>query len=300
MASPFSGSSGRKAAMWTAGYLQQLQPQILDQLQQGKEEALGYYGQGREDVTGGYGEALTGLEKYYGQGAEAYGQAGEKLGAVQDRNLAGYDMLGNALGLGGTEGNAAARGAFQAGPGYEWATSQATQAADRRANRLGLLTSGNAQAATTELANNLANQEYGNWIKNLQPYQTASVTTGGQQANVLTGLGQLYGSEGKDYGTVRTDEAAKLAGLSGNEAALAAQTGESGANAIAGIGSQIAQVGQQGMQAGQQAAQNRMSAISGGIQAAGTILGGIAGGPAGAAIGSKAGNFFGGIFGGAK
>jgi hypothetical protein len=296
MASPFSGSSGRKASMWTAGYLQQLQPQILEQLQQGKTEGLGYLGQGIEAVQGGYGQAISELGRLYGQGAQQFERGVETLQPVRDEAMKGYGMLSNALGLGGAEGNAAARGAFQAGPGYEWQKSQATEAANRRAASMGMLNSGNAQEATAQLASNLANQEWGNWIKNLQPYQTQAGTMATNQAQILQNLGQFYGDQGKATAGLYGDEAAKLAGLYGGQANIATSTAESGAQAIAGIGSQIANVGMQGMQAGQQAAQNRMSALSGGLSLAGQALGGIAGlGVAGG--GTLGGNFISGLFG---
>jgi hypothetical protein len=298
MASPFSGSAGRKAAMWTAGYLQQLQPQILDQLQQGKTEAAGYLtgpGGASEAITGGYGQALQALQQNYGNAAGAYGQAGAMEAPVQERNLAGYDMLGNALGLGGAEGNAAAQAAFQAGPGYQWQVDQATKAADRRAASLGLLTSGNAQEATTNLASNLANQEYGKWVTNLQPFQGASNNLAQSQAQILQNLGNLYGQQGNVTANTYGQQAQALGALYGQEAQNAMTTGESGANAIAGIGSQIANVGMQGMNAGQQAAQNRMSATMGGLQLGGQLLGGIAGlGVAGG--GTLGGNFLSSIF----
>lgn len=301
MASPFSGKAGRNAAMWTAGYLQQLEPKILDQLAQGKTEALGYLGGGREDITGGYGEALAGMERYYGKGADAYREAVGALKPVQAEAMKGYGMLSNALGLGGAEGNAAARAAYQTGPGYEWATSQATEAANRRAKQLGLLSSGNAQAAEVELAKNLADQDFGKWIANLQPYQTQAGTMATNEAQTLANLGNLYGQAGRDYSTLRADEAAKLAGIGTQQAGVATGTAEAGAGVMSNIGGQIAQVGQQGMMAGQQAAANRFSALSGGLQMAGQALGGFMGlgVPGGGTIGGKlASNFFGGIFGG--
>ena len=107
-----------------------------------------------------------------------------------DQSMAGYGMYQNALGLGGEAGTAAAQGAFQAGPGYQWNVDQATGQAARAANRYGGLYSGNTNEAMGRLASNLANQEYGNWVKNLSGFQGAAQTSSGA-------LADIYGQQGK-------------------------------------------------------------------------------------------------------
>jgi hypothetical protein len=134
----------------------------------GRDAALGYGQQAIDQTKAGYGSAMTNF------GDTMRGAAGAYDPLIQ-RGMAGYDMLSNSLGLNGAEGNAAARSAFQAGPGYEWQVEQATDAAQRAANRTGGLYGGNTIDATTRLGSNLANQEYGAWQKNLQPYQGAAL-----------------------------------------------------------------------------------------------------------------------------
>jgi hypothetical protein len=106
-------------------------------------------------------------------------------------------MYANALGLNGPSGNAAATGAFQTSPGYNFALQQGTQALDRSAAGSGNFGSGNAAIALQNYGQGMANQQYGNWLSNLnglnsQGLQAAAGQTGVEQslANIQTGLGQ--------------------------------------------------------------------------------------------------------------
>jgi len=110
---------------------------------------------------------------------------------------AGTNTYMDSLGLNGASGNANAVNTFQASPGYNWQRDQAIEATARNANRFGA--GGNELAAITDRANNLANQEYGNWQNRLagfvNPEQTAvSGAAGGQAA----GYGAKAGAYGAD------------------------------------------------------------------------------------------------------
>src|SRR5258705_5090268 len=98
---------------------------------------------------------------------------------------AGTNTYMDSLGLNGAAGNANAVGAFQASPGYNWQRDQAIEATARNANRFGA--GGNELAAVTDRANNLANQEYGNWQNRLAGFvnpqlAATSGAAGGQAA----------------------------------------------------------------------------------------------------------------------
>ena len=106
-------------------------------------------------------------------------------------------MYANALGLNGATGNTAATNAFQTSPGYNFQLQQGTQALDRSAAGAGNFGSGNAAAALDQYGQGLANQNYGNWLSNLQGLgqqglAAATGQTGREQslANIQTGLGQ--------------------------------------------------------------------------------------------------------------
>ena len=106
-------------------------------------------------------------------------------------------MYSNALGLNGPSGNTAATNAFQVSPGYNFALQQGTQALDRSAAGAGNFGSGNAAVALQNYGQGMANQQYGNWLSNLQGLGQEGLTaatgqTGREQslANIQTGLGQ--------------------------------------------------------------------------------------------------------------
>lgn len=101
-------------------------------------------------------------------------------------------MYSNALGLNGASGNAAATGAFQTGPGYEFALDQGTNAALRGASAAGMLNSGNTLTALTEYGQGTANKEYGSWLDRLKGVSDQGLSAVGGKSNVLGGLASLY------------------------------------------------------------------------------------------------------------
>lgn len=108
-------------------------------------------------------------------------------------------MYSNALGLNGQQGNQAATSAFQASPGYNFATQQGIQALDRSAAGSGMFGSGNAAMALNNYGQGMANQQYGNWLSGLsglnnQGLQAAGGQTGRQGA--LAGINQ-WGAGGR-------------------------------------------------------------------------------------------------------
>lgn len=117
------------------------------------------------------------------------------------------DMYQNALGLKGPEGNKTATGAFQAGPGYQFAMDQGIQALDRSAAGRGLYGSGNNAMALTQFGQGLANQEYGNWLNALAGLGNTGLTAAagqtqrqGQLAGIDTGLGNAIAGVTTDLG----------------------------------------------------------------------------------------------------
>jgi hypothetical protein len=370
MASVFSGKAGRNAAIWQAGQAQtqlgeltgpggiyntgyqqaqgRLGPAygtasdyLSDTYKQSRSDVTAGFGQGRTDLqagqkgalgalSGGYGQALgsltAGYDKAIGTGQEAV--AG--WDPLVQRAMGGYDMYNNAMGLGGAAGTAAAQDAFKVGPGYQFQVDEATQQAQRAANKTGMLFSGNTNDATTRLASNMANKEYGSWLDRLSGYQGAAerATTG--RTGALNNVADLQRQQGvgqsalqSDLATkqsgVYTDTAKGLADLSGKQgtalAGLASDYGQNQAAMSVGLGQSLANLdlmnmqnlaganqnyygtvipaGGAGMMAGQQAAGNRMGALMGGLQLGAQALGGAAGGGGGAF-----GSFLSGMFGG--
>ena len=156
--------------------------------------------------------------------------------------MQGYDMYSNSLGLNGQAGRDAALGAFQAGPGYQWNVDQATDQAARAANKLGMTYSGNTIDAQTRLAQNLANQEWGNWQKNLQGFQGAAQNAVAGQTGVMADLANTYEGQAKDLSTINMNQGNKLADLSAN---AYGQVGENTLNSQRGDGAGGADAGHQ-------------------------------------------------------
>lgn len=355
MSSIFSGKAGRNAAIWSAmqagwqktenqGYAQQGYESALGRVEPAFESATDYlskgyktsradakagFGQARKDIgqwrgkaldslRGGYGDAIDSLQQGYGQAIDTQRGAIAGWDPLVERGLAGYDMLNNAMGLNGQAGRDAALEAFQEGPGYQWNVDQATEQTARAANKYGGLYSGNTSEATTRLASNLANQEYGSWLQRLQPYQAASQAAIAGQVGSTEKLGDIQSAQGRGVAALQSDLAQQQAGVWQNsgtqlasnasnqgqflanqgtqygqdQASLAVNKGQTlagldimNAQNMMGINNQywgtVIPAGQQGMMAGQQAAANRMGALTGALQLGSQLIGGMAGGGGG-------------------
>jgi len=236
---------------YTQALLREGRDRGFGQLQAGQDAGVGALTAGRDQgINALYSGRDQGINALYGGRDQALGylgQAGTQLQGAADaynpliqRGMAGYDMYSNSLGINGPEGNAAARGAFQAGPGYQWQVEQATDAAQRAANRTGSLYGGNVVDATTRLGSNLANQEYGNWQNRLQPYMGAAQAATAGRAGQLDLLAQNYGRMG-DVATTAGQGAANLYGTTGSQASnLYGTTGSQLSNLYSTTGNQLA------------------------------------------------------------
>ncbi len=111
---------------------------------------------GTTALQGGQTNSLASLDRAGGM----YAPLAQKYGA-------GSNMYLDSLGINGAEGNTRATGAFQAGPGYQYAVNQSLDQTRRAADRDGSLNSGNTLTALSDRAGNMANQEYGNWQSKL-------------------------------------------------------------------------------------------------------------------------------------
>jgi hypothetical protein len=158
----FSSDDAVKAAQAQQTALQTAQAQAQPLLQQGLQ-------QGTQSYTQGVAPFL------------------QNLGTTQ----AGQTAYGNALGLGGPQGNAQAVANFQGSPGYQYQLDQATQNYMRNQASTGALGSGNTAAGITGLASNLANQNWQQYVGNLQPFIGASTANAGGALQGYSGLANL-------------------------------------------------------------------------------------------------------------
>jgi hypothetical protein len=127
----------------------------------------------------------------------------QKSGAALDSAIGAYapwvgtgtdanNLYADAIGLNGTEGNARATGAFQTGPGYEFALDQGLQAAERGASAGGMLGSGNLLTALTEYGQGTANKEFNSWLDRLNGVSGQGLSAAGGQAQGYGAKADLY------------------------------------------------------------------------------------------------------------
>lgn len=250
----FSARSVRDAHKYAVNAGNEAQSEAFSYLDQGRGAQMDAYNRGlygaMGNISSGYGNARNALTSAYDTGMGAYntgetnaanalnrgytgalGQWQQALGGWEPyakNGMAASSMLQNALGLNGADGNTTARNTFQAGPGYQYQVEQATDAAARKANALGVAAGGNTLAEITKIGSNLANQEWGGWLDRLTGQSDRGVTA--QQA--ITGIrGNMAGVEngyGQNLAQLYSTMAQGRAGLSqgyGNSMA-GAYTGE--------------------------------------------------------------------------
>lgn len=131
---------------------------------------------GTSTLQGGQTNSLASLDKagsYYAPLSQKYGQ--------------GTNLYLDSLGVNGADGNARATGAFQAGPGYQYAVDQSLDGINRHAAATGGAYGGNTLAALSDRAGNMANQEYHGWQDRLgglvSPEMQAVSGQAGAEAN---------------------------------------------------------------------------------------------------------------------
>lgn len=162
----FSSSDGKRAAVAA-------DKARVRGLRTGEERASGLLDSGLSTATDYY----TNAGKLY----DTWASTGRDANA----------MFGNALGLGGQEGYDAATSAFRTTPGYEFAVESGLDAIDRRAASRGMLGSGNTNLDTIRFSQGLADQQWQNWLNNLNTASGSGLTATTNQAGIQTGLGDL-------------------------------------------------------------------------------------------------------------
>ncbi len=141
--------------------------------------------------TGILNNAQTHAIGNLGDAAGAYAP----LSSLAQKYGAGTGLYMDSLGANGAEGNARATGAFQAGPGYQYAVDQSLDGINRSAAARGGSLGGNTLAALSDRAGNMANQEYGNWQAKLggliAPELTATGGAATGQAGAFTNMANV-------------------------------------------------------------------------------------------------------------
>jgi hypothetical protein len=153
-------------------------------LDTGKAEGLDYFQQGMDTGQGYLDRA--------GAMFEPLAKLGQGLGAKYG---AGTDMYLNAMGVNGPQGVQAAQNAFQTGPGYQFAMQQGNEALARKRSAGNMYNSGNADQDFITFGQGMANQEYGNWLKNFQNFINPEFQAAGLTQQAATGQGTVLGQQ---------------------------------------------------------------------------------------------------------
>lgn len=144
-------------------------------------------------------------------------------------------LYSDALGLNGADGSARATGAFQTGPGYQFAQDEAAKAGLRAASAGGMLASGNTLAALSDRAQGIADQEYGTWLDRLQGLSGQGLQAAGGQAGAYQGRGDVYDEFSEDVIARDSSVLASRMGLNTDEASLKAQEAASRGGLFGGL-----------------------------------------------------------------
>lgn len=165
----FDSSSGERAAA-------QKKAALTEAAGKGFDEKKKFLQKGTRQQVGSLREGLAPFEQIYGQEQQ------------------GRQAYMDALGLGTPEDTAAARARFMASPGYQYQLEQGNQSVLRNQASAGGLRSGATGMDLQNYSQNLANQDWGNWLNRLggfDPYQSAQ-----GRAGLLTNIGNAYGQQG--------------------------------------------------------------------------------------------------------
>lgn len=207
----FTGDSAREAADQNAALLRQNQTSGTATLQQGQADSLASL-----DRAGGM-----------------YAPLSAKYGA-------GTGLYLDSLGVNGPQGNARATGAFQAGPGYQYAVDQSLDGVARKAAALGMGgPQGNTLAALSDRAGNMANQEYGNWQSRLGGLVAPEFQATAGQAGAEAGKVPVYGNTANSIAGLGT---ATTNGIN-NQNTQAANAETQGSGNLWGLGLNLARLG---------------------------------------------------------
>jgi len=183
-----------------------------------KAEYEKYEQQGLGALNTAFNPSLEALN----EGTEAWSSVsnlGEKYGGATN-------LYQDALGVGGAEGNARARGAYQAGPGFDVNVTEAADRAAREAVSKGISLGGNATDAITRTTSNLYNNEWQKWLGHLQGFVNPEL------AATTSAAGGKAAGKGAIAGLHQTD-AQNRVNIFGNRAGGIANSNTAAANSAA-------------------------------------------------------------------
>jgi hypothetical protein len=197
-----------------------------------------------QDQIQGINAGLSGLTSNVNQGSQAlnttYANALQPFLANQTIANQGTGALGNALGLNGPAGSAAAAQAFENNPGYQFQLQQgnnAITAADAASGKTG---SGNEAIDLAKFNQGLAGTTYQNYINNLQPYLGLAQNTASGIGGIQTGLGNQLNANQNTIGNANYGAYTSIGNANANADLAGLNASANGLGAILGIGKALA------------------------------------------------------------
>jgi hypothetical protein len=173
-------------------------------------------GQGRDALTTNY---TAGLQPFL----QNYGTAQQ-----------GTTALGNALGLNGPQGNAAAVAAFQNNPGYQFQLQQGMDAVNANAAKTGQLASGNTNLDLLKFGQGLAGTGWNQYLQNLQPYLGASQAAASGIGTLDSGLGNQLNANLTNQGNAAYGAQTSIGNANANADLARYNTSANALGAVAG------------------------------------------------------------------
>jgi hypothetical protein len=159
-------------------------------------------------INQGYTQATGAVQAGLGNANQYYNAAYGAWAPLAGQGAAAGNAYTDALGLNGAEGNARAQAAFQNNPGYQFQLQSGLDAVDRGAAARGRVQSGNTLAAEQAYGNNLANQNWYNFLGSYNPLLSQQTAAAQGQSGVLSNqagtnynAGTVLGNYGWQQGT---------------------------------------------------------------------------------------------------
>jgi hypothetical protein len=184
-----------------------------------------------------YGTVGTGfLDNGLAGSKDALAQAKAEYNPYATAGTGALAMLGNAYGLNGAAGNAAASSAFTTAPGYDQGINSGLNAISRQRAATGMLDSGNTNVDYLNYAQNNQNQQYNNWLTGLTGLSNTGLQAASGQAGADTSLASLYQNDATNRVSLQGNVTSGNAGAN----TLQAQGEAAGAKNLLGAGMSLA------------------------------------------------------------
>lgn len=172
------------------------------------------------------GAIKSGQDAANAQAEKAQGVATSTYAPYQGAGTNALSATGNLLGLNGQDAANQAMSQFKASPGFQYQLGQGLQAVDHGAAASGMLRSGETLRAEQTLGDNLASQDFGNYMNRL-----SGLTNTGLQAS--SGLVNAYTGNATNIANTNAAAAGANAGIYGSEGKALTSGLNSASNSLA-------------------------------------------------------------------